>query len=85
MALSRAERCLALLLRLLSRACLALLGLAAPSPPRSVPPPRRSLLLLPACQLAKKLRQREVGTPGCWVWGFMIYLGIYLGGWGGVG
>ncbi|XP_032052119.1 fatty-acid amide hydrolase 2 [Aythya fuligula] len=60
MALSRAERCLALLLRLLSRACLALLGLAAPSPPRAVPPPRRSLLLLPARQLAKRLRQREV-------------------------
>lgn len=66
MALSRAERCLALLLRLLSRACLALLGLAAPATPRAVPPPRRSLLLLPARQLAKRLRQRQVGTQGCW-------------------
>ncbi|KAM9600690.1 fatty-acid amide hydrolase 2 isoform 4-T4 [Morphnus guianensis] len=67
MALSRAERCLALLLRLLSRACLALLGLVAPAPPgarpappRAVPPPRRPLLLLPARQLAARLRARQV-------------------------
>ncbi|XP_063026270.1 fatty-acid amide hydrolase 2 isoform X2 [Melospiza melodia melodia] len=67
MALSRAERCLALLLRLLSRACLALLALLPPpragparAAPRSVPPPRRALLLLPARRLAELLRARQV-------------------------
>ncbi|KAM6353045.1 LOW QUALITY PROTEIN: fatty-acid amide hydrolase 2 [Alca torda] len=60
MALSRAERWLALLLRLLSRACLALLGLVAPAPPRAVPPPRRELLLLPARRLGARLRARQV-------------------------
>ncbi|XP_056347019.1 fatty-acid amide hydrolase 2 isoform X3 [Oenanthe melanoleuca] len=70
MALSRAERCLALLLRLLSRACLALLALLPPprpvpgparaAPPRSVPPPRHRLLLLSARRLAELLRARQV-------------------------
>ncbi|XP_068871912.1 fatty-acid amide hydrolase 2 isoform X3 [Aphelocoma coerulescens] len=67
MALSRAERCLALLLRLLSRACLALLALLPPprvgparAVPRAVPPPRRALLLLPARRLAALLRARQV-------------------------
>ncbi|XP_054070609.1 fatty-acid amide hydrolase 2 isoform X2 [Rissa tridactyla] len=60
MALSRAERWLVLLLRLLSRACLALLALVAPAPPRAVPPPRRELLLLPARRLAARLRARQV-------------------------
>ncbi|XP_059715503.1 fatty-acid amide hydrolase 2 isoform X6 [Haemorhous mexicanus] len=72
MALSRAERCLALLLRLLSRACLALLALLPPpragparagparAAPRAVPPPRRALLLLPARRLAELLRARQV-------------------------
>ncbi|XP_032558055.1 fatty-acid amide hydrolase 2 isoform X2 [Chiroxiphia lanceolata] len=65
MALSRAERWLALLLRLLSRACLALLALLPPPPgpgpgARAVPPPRRELLLLPARRLAALLRARQV-------------------------
>ncbi|XP_068007965.1 fatty-acid amide hydrolase 2 isoform X2 [Melanerpes formicivorus] len=60
MTLTRAERCLALLLRLLSRACLALLGLVNPAPPRAVPPPRCELLLVPARRLAARLRAREV-------------------------
>ncbi|XP_064568988.1 fatty-acid amide hydrolase 2 isoform X2 [Zonotrichia leucophrys gambelii] len=67
MALSRAERCLALLLRLLSRACLALLALLPPpragparTAPRAVPPPRHALLLLPARRLAELLRARQV-------------------------
>ncbi|XP_063273002.1 fatty-acid amide hydrolase 2 isoform X1 [Prinia subflava] len=68
MALSRAERCLALLLRLLSRACLALLALLPPPPragparaaPRAVPPPRHALLLLSARRLAELLRARQV-------------------------
>nr|XP_054497360.1 fatty-acid amide hydrolase 2 isoform X3 [Agelaius phoeniceus]XP_054497361.1 fatty-acid amide hydrolase 2 isoform X3 [Agelaius phoeniceus] len=67
MALSRTERCLALLLRLLSRACLALLALLPPprvgparAAPRAVPPPRRALLLLPARRLAELLRARQV-------------------------
>uniref|UniRef100_A0A8C5JH87 Fatty acid amide hydrolase 2 n=1 Tax=Junco hyemalis TaxID=40217 RepID=A0A8C5JH87_JUNHY len=67
MALSRAERCLALLLRLLSRACLALLALLPPpragparAAPRAVPPPRHALLLLPARRLAELLRARQV-------------------------
>lgn len=67
MALSRAERCLALLLRLLSRACLALLALLPPpragparAAPRAVPPPRCALLLLPARRLAELLRARQV-------------------------
>ncbi|XP_062359043.1 fatty-acid amide hydrolase 2 isoform X1 [Cinclus cinclus] len=67
MALSRAERCVALLLRLLSRACLALLALLpqpragpARAAPRAVPPPRRALLLLSARRLAELLRARQV-------------------------
>ncbi|XP_071298975.1 fatty-acid amide hydrolase 2 isoform X4 [Agelaius tricolor] len=67
MALSRTERCLVLLLRLLSRACLALLALLPPpragparAAPRAVPPPRRALLLLPARRLAELLRARQV-------------------------
>ncbi|KAM8987555.1 fatty-acid amide hydrolase 2 isoform 3-T3 [Ara ararauna] len=62
MALSRAERCVARLLRLLSRACLALLALVArgPAPPRAVPPPGHPLLLLPARRLAARLRARQV-------------------------
>ncbi|XP_031449924.1 fatty-acid amide hydrolase 2 [Phasianus colchicus] len=69
MALSRAERFVVLLLRLVSRACLALLGLlpapapsraASPAPARAVPPPRSALLLLPARELAHRLRLRQV-------------------------
>lgn len=69
MALSRVERFVVLLLRLVSRACLAVLGLLpAPAPPRAaspapalaVPPPRSALLLLPARELARRLRLRQV-------------------------
>ncbi|XP_015715717.1 fatty-acid amide hydrolase 2 [Coturnix japonica] len=69
MALSRWERFAVLLLRLLSRACRAVLGLLpAPAPPRAaspataraVPPPRSELLLLPARELARRLRTRQV-------------------------
>lgn len=69
MALSRAERFVVLLLRLVSRACLAVLGLlpapappraASPAPARAVPPPRSALLLLPARELARRLRLRQV-------------------------
>ncbi|XP_052528955.1 fatty-acid amide hydrolase 2 [Tympanuchus pallidicinctus] len=67
MALSRVERFVVLLLRLVSRACLALLGLlpapsrtASPAPGRAVPPPRSELLLLPARELARRLRLRQV-------------------------
>ncbi|XP_074864102.1 fatty-acid amide hydrolase 2 isoform X2 [Carettochelys insculpta] len=74
MALSRGERALVLLLRLLSRAFLVLLSLgarasaalalglrAAPPPPaRCVPPPREPLLLLSAGQLARRIRRRQV-------------------------
>ncbi|KAM9128010.1 fatty-acid amide hydrolase 2 isoform 1-T1 [Pangshura tecta] len=72
MALSRAERCLVLLLRLLSRALLVLLSLAARAsaalapqpggepPARCVPPPGQPLLLLSAGQLARRIRRREV-------------------------
>ncbi|XP_069723964.1 fatty-acid amide hydrolase 2 [Phaenicophaeus curvirostris] len=60
MPLSRAERWLARLLRLLSRAALALLALAAPAPPRAVPAPRHPLLRLPARRLAARLRLRQV-------------------------
>lgn len=77
MALSRVERFVVLLLRLVSRACLAVLGLlpapappraASPAPARAVPPPRSALLLLPARELARRLRLRQVrgggGGPG---------------------
>lgn len=69
MALSRVERFVVLLLRLVSRACLAVLGLlpapappraASPAPARAVPPPRSALLLLPARELARRLRLRQV-------------------------
>ncbi|XP_059588629.1 fatty-acid amide hydrolase 2 [Alligator mississippiensis] len=74
MVLSRAERCLVLLLRLLSRALLALLALAArassalaparPRPPGPTlpapPPPDELLLLVPAVQLARRIRCRQV-------------------------
>uniref|UniRef100_A0A8C9L9Q5 Amidase domain-containing protein n=1 Tax=Pavo cristatus TaxID=9049 RepID=A0A8C9L9Q5_PAVCR len=69
MALSRVERFVVLLLRLVSRACLAVLGLlpasappraANPAPARAVPPPRSALLLLPARELARRLRLRQV-------------------------
>lgn len=71
MALSRVERFVVLLLRLVSRACLALLGLlpapsrtASPAPGRTVPPPRSELLLLPARELARRLRLRQVRWGG---------------------
>lgn len=73
MALSRAERFVVLLLRLVSRACLAVLGLlpapappraASPAPARAVPPPRSALLLLPARELARRLRLRQVRGGG---------------------
>ena len=69
MALSRVERFVVLLLRLVSRACLAVLGLlpapappraASPAPARAVPPPRSALLLLPTRELARRLRLRQV-------------------------
>ncbi|XP_042335563.1 fatty-acid amide hydrolase 2 isoform X1 [Sceloporus undulatus] len=75
MALSRAERCLALALRCLSALYLALLrllarasasaSLAAPASPaapfrRPVPPPQQPLLLLSASQLAASIRRRKV-------------------------
>lgn len=73
MALSRVERFVVLLLRLVSRACLAVLGLlpapappraASPAPARAVPPPRSALLLLPARELARRLRLRQVRGGG---------------------